>query len=292
MINQAFTQWAEYPVITTLETISAPIDEIQFPTVTVCDQKPPDNWGPLEKVLNSLAFECSEPTSNCKESTKEIRKDFKFLITSFVEACLELLDGMDFKTLTEARIFKDEIAYYNETGVIDLVAEVLKQEKYEDLLDIAIQNFATRVISFYQNNAMEIKNAFEANYKTDNLQSCAPEICKDQKKAVRILLMLRWIRQGVPFGSFLTQFIHSNKFKSFGSCRHDLCDYWDDMSIECNELDENEKKLHEYFTEISKLFGFNESEILSLYELPGMLTDNLDYVKKQRQMTRYKVIIS
>ena len=99
MINQAFTQWAEYPVITTLETISAPIDEIQFPTVTVCDQKPPNNWGPLEKVLNSLAFECSG-YSNCKEST-EIRQDFKFLIDSFVEACLQLLDGVDYKTLTE-----------------------------------------------------------------------------------------------------------------------------------------------------------------------------------------------
>ena len=62
MINQAFTQWSQDPVITTLETISAPIDEIQFPTVTVCDQKPADNWGSIEKVLNSLAFQCSNQT--------------------------------------------------------------------------------------------------------------------------------------------------------------------------------------------------------------------------------------
>ena len=57
MINQAFTQWSLDPVITTLETINAPIEDLQFPTVTVCDQKPADNWGPIEKVLNSLAFE-------------------------------------------------------------------------------------------------------------------------------------------------------------------------------------------------------------------------------------------
>ena len=91
MINQAFTQWSEHPVITTLETISAPIDEIQFPTVTVCDQKPADNWGPIEKMFNSLAFQCSSPISNnCKESTKEIRKDFEFLIASLVEAYLKV----------------------------------------------------------------------------------------------------------------------------------------------------------------------------------------------------------
>ena len=109
LINQAFTQWSENPVITTLESISAPIDEIQFPTVTVCDEKPPDNWGLLEKVLNLLAFECSSPSSDCTASTKEIRKDFKFLITSFVNEYKKLLDGIDFETLIKAPMFKDEI---------------------------------------------------------------------------------------------------------------------------------------------------------------------------------------
>ena len=113
MINQAFMQWSDDPVITTLATISAPIDEIQFPTVTVCDQKPADNWGPIEKVLNSLAFECSSPTSNCAESTKEIRKDFKFLIASLVETYLELLNGTDYKNLTKAPMFEQDIAFYN-----------------------------------------------------------------------------------------------------------------------------------------------------------------------------------
>ena len=132
MINQAFTQWEEHPVITTLETISAPIDEIQFPTVTVCDQKPADNWGPIEKVFNPLAFECifdrSNPLSNeCQELTKEIRKDFKFLIASIVEGYLELLNGIDYKTLMEVSRFKGEIDHYNQSGVINIVAEILRQ---------------------------------------------------------------------------------------------------------------------------------------------------------------------
>ena len=53
---------------------------------------------------------------------------------------------------------------------------------------------------------------------------------------------------------------------------------YDEMTIDCTyEIGENQRKLHEYFTELSKLFGFNETELLSLYELPGMLADGLDY---------------
>ena len=285
MINQAFTQWSDNPVITTLETISAPIDEIQFPTITVCDQKPADNWGLIEKYFNSLAFQCSSPISNnCKESTKEIRKDFEFIIASHVEAYLELLNETAYKTLTEAPMFKGEIQYYNQSGVIDIVAEVLKQGKYEDLINSAIEQSATGKL--YNSNPIDttafvIKYLFGANYTTDTFLNCTSEICKDhQENAVRILIMMTLTRVGIPFGSFITQFIHLNNYKSFGSCRHDLCHHTsDDMNIDCKKLDENEKKLHEYFTLFSKSFGFNESELLSLYELPGMLADNLDYVK-------------
>ena len=144
MINQAFTQWSEnLPVITTLDTITAPIDEIQFPTVTVCDQKPADNWSPVEKLLNSLAFECHKSSYDCKESSEEIRKDFKFLIVSLVRECQKLLNGIDYKTLTEAPMFKNVIEWYNSSGVTDIVAEVMKQGRYEDLEDLAIKIFGT-----------------------------------------------------------------------------------------------------------------------------------------------------
>ena len=177
MINQAFTQWSEHPVITTLETISAPIDTIQFPTVTVCDQKPADNWGPIEKVLNSLAFECSSPTSNCKESTKEIRKDFKFLIAALVKLCLELLNEIDYKVLEEAPMFKNEIAHYKNFGTTDIVEKIIRQGKYKDLIDIAIQKFATNTIhnSQYSNSA-EIKDFFAKDYTTDSFLNCTTDI--------------------------------------------------------------------------------------------------------------------
>ena len=59
MINTAFEGWADDPTITTLDTIAAPISDVQFPTVTVCNnelENPPDNWGFLENFMNLMPF--------------------------------------------------------------------------------------------------------------------------------------------------------------------------------------------------------------------------------------------
>ena len=46
-------------MITTLETIAAPVKQIQFPTVTVCpsEMAPPDYWSFLEKLLNAASWQ-------------------------------------------------------------------------------------------------------------------------------------------------------------------------------------------------------------------------------------------
>ena len=61
-ISSFFTEWSDEPVITTLDSIAAPIEDIQFPTVTACqdESKLPDNLAPVEIILNSVAFECIE----------------------------------------------------------------------------------------------------------------------------------------------------------------------------------------------------------------------------------------
>ena len=82
MINGCFEDWSENPVITSITTITSPIDELQFPTVTVCSEDQPSNWAFLENVLNFLAFEC-DSEKECEE-TQALRKDFKYLIKSFV----------------------------------------------------------------------------------------------------------------------------------------------------------------------------------------------------------------
>lgn len=55
MIQRALQDWANNPVLTTLDTIVAPIEDIQFPTVTVCPDETtdPDNWALIETILNN-----------------------------------------------------------------------------------------------------------------------------------------------------------------------------------------------------------------------------------------------
>ena len=65
MVYTAFEDWSENPIITTLDSIAAPINSIQFPTVTVCtDDEPSDNWAFLDKILDPLAFSCTKSKSD------------------------------------------------------------------------------------------------------------------------------------------------------------------------------------------------------------------------------------
>jgi hypothetical protein len=95
MIHQALIDWEDNPIITTLDSIAAPIDLVQFPTVTVCSENytPPDNWSYLEKVLNFLSFECATDEKysdvNCND-TQKLRDDYNSLIITITESMKSL----------------------------------------------------------------------------------------------------------------------------------------------------------------------------------------------------------
>ena len=58
LIYNSTLDWENNQAITTLESIATPIQDVQFPTVTVCphENTKPDNWSFLEKILNALNF--------------------------------------------------------------------------------------------------------------------------------------------------------------------------------------------------------------------------------------------
>ena len=109
-IQSSFTEWDEDPVITTMDSIAAPIKDLQFPTLTACtsQNKSPDNWAALEIILNFLAFTCSESsvtstTTNltyCKD-TEMIRNDFKHMIDQILRqsALIVKSNGIGFNSL-------------------------------------------------------------------------------------------------------------------------------------------------------------------------------------------------
>ena len=102
IVNTAFSDWSENPVITSVDSIAAPIDSIQFPTVTIChdEKRQPDNWAFLETIFNSMHFECITsaytrhnrdgteywhlPLPYCN-TTEKVREDFRFLVKGLAE---------------------------------------------------------------------------------------------------------------------------------------------------------------------------------------------------------------
>ena len=56
-----FSVWYTKPTITVLETMTYPIEELKFPTITLCPSNAnPDRWGPLIKIFDYLKRSCDK----------------------------------------------------------------------------------------------------------------------------------------------------------------------------------------------------------------------------------------
>ena len=54
-----FLAWYYSPIVTVLETLTYPIEELPFPTVTVCPRDSnPDRWGPTIKLFDFINRRC------------------------------------------------------------------------------------------------------------------------------------------------------------------------------------------------------------------------------------------
>ena len=54
-----FSEWEENPTITTIESVTSPIEDLMFPTITLCPKNPnPDRWGPLIKLFDYMRQGC------------------------------------------------------------------------------------------------------------------------------------------------------------------------------------------------------------------------------------------
>ena len=51
--------WREEPTVTVVDTLAQSIEDVDFPTVTLCPQDPnSDRWGATIKVLDNLDWRC------------------------------------------------------------------------------------------------------------------------------------------------------------------------------------------------------------------------------------------
>ena len=282
MINSAFDDWSKHPVITTLDSIAAPIKDIQFPTVTACLDQPPDNWAFLENVLDSLAFDCEQEDyvaskfEHCND-TDDLRNDFKFL----VEALAAIYHQLPYE-FGKSTIPKGLFAYYdhygtdenvNLNGLLKFIKNITADGNISSLQlrEMVVDSFSKGLIS---SNIYEMLGG-DGNLKTFNSNACG-ETCMmgaECKNVFLIKLIHEFTSTKQSFGSVVRNYMHLDS-ESFSSTNthQDIEDkfsmrQYDDF---CKVLSKNEKMMHEYLTNISKLVGFNESELISSFDIPGI----------------------
>ena len=55
-----FPAWEENPTITGIESITSPIEDLNFPAVTLCPKNPnPGRWGPVIKLFDHVRRRCN-----------------------------------------------------------------------------------------------------------------------------------------------------------------------------------------------------------------------------------------
>ena len=279
MINLAFTDWSDNPVITTLDTIAAPIDDIQFPTVTVCPgaNEPSDNWAFLENLLDFSKFSCfGLDEQNCNH-TEPLRKDFGFLMMNvknlyigfynFYERKMMPIPNDLFHVKTGLHLnnllwnFKEWTA----NGNVSFELEHLIKDGYSkglsttDIYKVLGYDYISTVPVGPQNDPYKNCNSSRAFLKYSECENIF---------LVKLLYELTSTKQG--FGSLVRNYGHLESSHSFGLSKtiNDLgLNQFDDI---CSILTSNEMKLHEYFTKLSTSIGFDETEAISLYDMPAI----------------------
>ena len=273
--------------MTTLDSIAAPIELIQFPTVTVCrnEFKPPDNWVLLENILNNVAFECylngvwsGDGLYHACNETEKLRQDFEELINPVaktfknwaynpVYADLPLLQYADPDGITLLNYQQLETEVTNQVINKTLSIKLLQDLAYNCT---ACKASLEEVLSIYTDLpefGLFSNNVFICSKRCESMKA------NIIKKALQHLGNMIYIDHQQPFGSFMVNFAHLDKKQSQTFDTTETPALTRDL---CKLLKPKDKLLHEYFKQLSRSIGLNESEIISLYDLPAIVA-TLDF---------------
>ena len=282
-----------------MDSIAAPVNDIQFPTITVCqdENKPPDNWALLEMLFNSLSFECSDSSyyglPTC-DSTTNIRNDFKFLIEKTSTAINELMKEVEFSdkslssTLGNVRELVEKVAVSLTNGEVDL-------EDFGNLLNMyfGIRTKLEPILKNVINDTEEDYLVFYNYYATEAPPiNCTSSQCQDNLNSawtiVQTLSEVTSVQEHLSFGSFLSGFLPQLYDEFCEDCfPKDSFSFVTNNSPPNCALTKEDNFLHHMFASISKNFGFDEA--ISLYDIPAIMstTKKMTYgiVKKSQSFS-------
>ena len=287
VVIRSSNDWEQTPVITTLDSIAAPIDLIQFPTITVCrnEYKPPDNWALLEIILNNVAFQCFpdgtwiDPEGGdyfsppCNE-TVNIRQDFKDLINPVTNIFKKWIYNPKYANIPLLRhvdLNEQDPLMYNqlETEVTNQVINKTLSIKFLQALSyncIACRAMIVDILSIYT----DLPELGIFSYNEFLCEKRCHSLKANRIKKVLQLLgnMINNHYTNQPFGSFMATFAHLDKFQSQTFDSKEIPAFTQDL---CELLKPKDKLLHDYFKQLSRSVGLDEGELVSLYDLPSIV---------------------
>ena len=292
IIHDSVVDWEENQTITTLESIARPIQEVQFPTVTVCpnEKSSPDNWAFLEKVLNGVAI---------SKSNIDIWQDILQPITK------QLFDQMEDKYGSNPT---SPIWGSNQEGY-EFMRRSVRASQLICKNKINVNDLRTMTADELQK--LEQQHLGEEPFLFLDLFSTCDKCCENwrTKDFFKGIMNARFfIDSATPFGlgTFLSNFAnltHSTltdyripysifdldkEVSSFYGAQYGGNGY----NEFCKKMSNMDKLLQIYFTDLGVALGFEKNHSLSLFDLPSLLTSQFNQTvffdnKKLRNCTLF-----
>ncbi len=144
--QSAVHDWRERPDTTTIETVTRPVTELKFPTVTVCPSRdtPVDPFAAITRLLSPIKFQCGSrgtmvPEANCNE-TRILREKFDFLYNFAFETLKESITSIYDSGTESVRIHSGLLWKLRQKATM-LDAILATNVSYQELLDGIKQQF-------------------------------------------------------------------------------------------------------------------------------------------------------
>ena len=274
LIHDSVMDWEENQTITTLESITRPIQEVQFPTVTVCpnEQTPPDNWAFLEKVLNAVAI---------SKSNVDIWQDILQPIKK------QLFDRMEEKYGSNPT---SPMWTSNQDNWQEFVRESIKASQLICKNKISVNDLRTMTEDEMKKSEQQYLGK-EPDF-FDLVSSC-DECCeKERDKDVfkRMINARFFVNSATPVGlgtflSFFANLTHS----TYHNKPYSIFDLEKEVLYNefCKKMSTMERFLQQYFTDLGVALGFKTNHSMSLFDLPSMLTSQFNEKRKFRNSTLF-----
>ena len=267
LFHQTKREWESDPVMTTIDSMAKPVSTVNFPTVTVCQNKhgPLDNWALVEKVVNFIKFECNYDNGlpNCTEA-RDIRKKFMFVNEFIVQ---------EFGAAIDATIENNEEIDYlspETNGIANLIANILAQNlTTKDNINRRLSeglgsfgyylNFLKAHVNVYESEMTDTKDCFEER------SDCYDDFVEGRKLAIKIQILYSkgFLPLGTMLSSFAPLFLNSLKRKAD----------WVTCQRKCSRLFKKEEIIfHDFMANLSSYAGIgDESARISLFNVPTIL---------------------